>query len=525
MSSRRATAPAPAYVLHRYDWSESSLILDLFSRDQGRITVAAKGAKRPYSQLRPVLLPFQRLLVVASRPAKDEAADILTLRSAEWAGGQPMLGGSALFSGFYLNELLMKLLARHDPHPLLFDAYAATLPALGAADDTLTQAALRAFEIVLLREIGLLPQLDEQTASGLAVAADAPYQLRPELGLVAWQQGEAALPGARWAALQQALDHGALAELQALCAQALPALKTTLRGLLHYHLGSPRLRTRDVMIDAQQLMDAPAPWPPRRHTMNPLVAPEAGGHSGAGTALSVNLNKVALLRNTRHLGIPSVTRAADIVLKAGAQGITVHPRPDERHIRGSDVHELAELLRPGRRWNTTSRATPAQPDGLHPRGAAPPGHLRARHGGPVHLRPRLEPAGRCPGPEAADRRMPRAGRAGQPVHGPAARAMAPALGADRVELYTESWAAAWGTPAGRGRGPFAAAGQAALAAGLGVNAGHDLNRDNLADFLRLVPGVQEVSIGHALIADALELGYDATVRAYLACIRQVQPRA
>jgi len=257
MSSRRATAPAPAYVLHRYDWSESSLILDLFSRDQGRITVAAKGAKRPYSQLRPVLLPFQRLQVVASRPAKDETADILTLRSAEWAGGQPMLGGAALFSGFYLNELLMKLLARHDPHPLLFDAYAATLPALGAADDTLTQAALRAFEIVLLREIGLLPQLDEQTASGLAVSADAPYQLRPELGLVAWQQGEAALPGARWAALQQALDHGALTELQALCAQALPALKTTLRGLLHYHLGSPRLRTRDVMIDAQQLMDAP----------------------------------------------------------------------------------------------------------------------------------------------------------------------------------------------------------------------------------------------------------------------------
>ena len=126
-----------------------------------------------------------------------------------------MPAGAALFSGFYLNELLMKLLARHDPHPLLFDAYAATLPALGAADDTLTQAALRAFEIVLLREIGLLPQLDEQTASGLALAADAPYQLRPELGLVAWQQGEAALPGACWASLQQALDHGALAELQA----------------------------------------------------------------------------------------------------------------------------------------------------------------------------------------------------------------------------------------------------------------------------------------------------------------------
>lgn len=259
MSSRRATAPAPAYVLHRYDWSETSLILDLFTRDQGRVTVAAKGAKRPYSQLRPVLLPFQRLLVAASRPAKDDSADILTLRSAEWAGGQPMLAGAALFSGFYLNELLMKLLARHDPHVLLFDAYAATLPALGAADDTLTQAALRAFEIVLLREIGLLPPLDQVSASGAALAAGLPYQLRPELGLVAGQADEAALSGRQWAAFQQALDHGALSELQTLCAQALPVLKSTLRGLLHYHLGSPRLRTRDVMIDAQQLMDVPVP--------------------------------------------------------------------------------------------------------------------------------------------------------------------------------------------------------------------------------------------------------------------------
>jgi len=254
---RSRSAPAPAYVLHRYDWSETSLILDIFSREQGRITVAAKGAKRPYSQLRPVLLPFQRLLVAASRPSRDETADVLTLRSAEWAGGGPMLSGAALFSGFYLNELLMKLLARHDPHPVLFDAYAASMPALAAADDTLTQAALRAFEIVLLREIGLLPQLDRLTSNGTTLTADSAYQLRPELGLIAHAQGEAPLAGRQLMALQQALDAGEMGQLQRLCADNLPALKTTLRGLLHYHLGSPRLRTRDVMIDAQQLMEPP----------------------------------------------------------------------------------------------------------------------------------------------------------------------------------------------------------------------------------------------------------------------------
>jgi len=257
VSARRTPVPSAAYVLHSYDWSETSLILDLFTRDEGRVTVAAKGAKRPHSQLRPVLLPFQRILTSISRPARDESSEVLNLRSAEWAGGAPMLGGAALFSGFYLNELVMKLLARHDPHPLLFDAYAASLPALASADDTLSQAGLRAFEFVLLREIGLLPQLNRLTATQGPLDAAAAYQLRPEIGLVAWQQGEGVLAGAQWLGLQLALDRGGLAELQLACAQALPALKTTLRGLLHYHLGSPRLRTRDVMIEAQQLIEAP----------------------------------------------------------------------------------------------------------------------------------------------------------------------------------------------------------------------------------------------------------------------------
>src|SRR3954465_15138094 len=112
-TARRVSAPLDAYVLHRYDWSETSLILDLFTRARGRLAVAAKGAKRPYSQLRSVLLPFQRLQLSLGRPpGADENREVHNLRAAEWAGGGSMLTGAALFSGFYLNELLMKLLAR-----------------------------------------------------------------------------------------------------------------------------------------------------------------------------------------------------------------------------------------------------------------------------------------------------------------------------------------------------------------------------------------------------------------------------
>src|SRR5205809_7584797 len=168
----RSTALA-AYVLHHYDWSESSLILDLFTREQGRIAVAAKGAKKPFSQLRSVLLPFQHLQVSLGRePPGDDTREVHTLRAADWAGGHPMLSGAALFSGFYLNELLMKLLARDDPQPALFDAYAATLPALAAGGDV-EQAGLRAFELVLLRETGVLPELSTTTADGAPVAPDA----------------------------------------------------------------------------------------------------------------------------------------------------------------------------------------------------------------------------------------------------------------------------------------------------------------------------------------------------------------
>jgi DNA repair protein RecO (recombination protein O) len=250
----RAAAPLAAFVLHRYDWSESSLILDLFTREQGRTAVAAKGAKRPHSQLRAVLLPFQRLQVSLGRLADGEgASEIQTLRHADWAGGAAMLTGAGLFSGFYLNELLMKLLARHDPHPRLFDAYAATLPALSPPDDLRVEAALRAFELVLLREVGLLPELDVVTSTQQAVGPTHGHVLLPEAGVAIGRGDDADLDGASLVALQAALEHGSLSALQQACAAVLPALKVQLRALLHYHVGTPMLRTRRVMMDLLSL--------------------------------------------------------------------------------------------------------------------------------------------------------------------------------------------------------------------------------------------------------------------------------
>ena len=257
MAATRATrtpSVLSAYVLHRYDWSESSLILDLFTREQGRVAVAAKGAKRPHSQLRAVLLPFQRCGVSLGRlPVGEGASEVQTLRHAEWAGGPAMLTGAALFSGFYLNELLMKLLARHDPHPLLFDAYAATLPGLAGGDEAQAEAALRAFELTLLREVGVLPELSLVTQTQEPLAAAGRYALRAESGLGEPRLADASLSGAVWVGLQAALEHGSMAALQQACAGALPELKLMLRALLHYHLGSTPLRTRQVMMDMQSL--------------------------------------------------------------------------------------------------------------------------------------------------------------------------------------------------------------------------------------------------------------------------------
>ena len=251
------------------------------------------------------------------------------------------------------------------------------------------------------------------------------------------------------------------------------------------------------------------------------------------TALSVNVNKVALLRNTRHLGIPGVLRAAELCLQAGAQGITVHPRPDGRHIRANDVYELAALMKDWPNCEFNIEGNPTQNLMQFVR------DLTAR-GLPLHQCTFV--------PDSEDQftsdhgwSFPQDAECLRPliaqVHArgvrvslfmdPVASAMVGAkeVGADRVELYTERYASA-GTAAAKKQAlsAFAHAALACQALDLGVNAGHDLNRDNLSEFLQVVPGVKEVSIGHALVADALELGYGAAVRGYLRCIDAVFAR-
>ncbi|RZL62826.1 MAG: pyridoxine 5'-phosphate synthase [Variovorax sp.] len=249
--------------------------------------------------------------------------------------------------------------------------------------------------------------------------------------------------------------------------------------------------------------------------------------STSGTALSVNLNKVALVRNTRHLGIPSVVYAAAMCLDAGAQGITVHPRPDARHIRADDVSDLSALLAkdwPGVQFNIEGNPFHNLMDfvrELRPHQATfvPDSEDQATsdHGwrfpdDAERLRPLIAEA-RALGVRVSLFMDPE----------PDMMVAVKAAGADRVELYTEGYAASRGTSRADGvLKLYAETALAAQAAGLEVNAGHDLSRDNLTDFLRAVPGVREVSIGHAFVSDALELGYAASTREYLRCIAEAQ---
>lgn len=241
-------------------------------------------------------------------------------------------------------------------------------------------------------------------------------------------------------------------------------------------------------------------------------------------ALSVNVNKVALLRNTRHLGIPSVTRAAEACLLAGAQGITVHPRPDARHIREDDVRELAALMKawPQAEYNIEGNPTQNLMDFVreirpHQVTFVPDSEeqLTSDHGWNLpadmaRLKPLIEECQRL-GVRVSLFMDPQ----------PEAMRWVAESGAERIELYTETFASAFGTPReAEVLAGFTATAQAALAQGLGINAGHDLSQQNLTAFLRAVPGVREVSIGHALVADALESGYAATVRGYLQAIQK-----
>jgi DNA repair protein RecO (recombination protein O) len=246
-STRRAVraseyriAEQPAFVLHSYPYRETSLIVDVFSRDHGRLALVAKGAKRPHSALRGVLQTFQPLSL--SWSGKSE---VRTLTGAEWVGGMLPLAGDALLCGFYVNELLVKFCAREDSHPQLFNHYVLTLTRL-AHDEPPVQV-LRSFERVLLRETGYAMGLN-RTVARQTVVAERKYVFDPERGV---REASGEWP-AQWPVIagQTLLD---MEEDDYHRAQTVAQSKTLMRFLLNTYLGGTPLATRQILIDLQNL--------------------------------------------------------------------------------------------------------------------------------------------------------------------------------------------------------------------------------------------------------------------------------
>jgi DNA repair protein RecO (recombination protein O) len=239
-ASEFRVAEQPAFVLHSYPYRETSLIIDVFTRDHGRLALVAKGAKRPHSALRGVLQTFQPLAM--SWTGKSE---MRTLTGAEWVGGMLPLSGGALLCGFYVNELLVKFCAREDSHPQLFHHYVVTLTRL-AHDEPAVQV-LRSFERVLLRETGYALALD-RTVTRKAVTAEGRYVFDPERGV---REASADLPS-HWPVVsgQTLLD---MERDDYHLAQTVAQSKTLMRFLLNTYLGGTPLATRQILIDLQNL--------------------------------------------------------------------------------------------------------------------------------------------------------------------------------------------------------------------------------------------------------------------------------
>ncbi|HEX8786066.1 MAG TPA: DNA repair protein RecO [Telluria sp.] len=247
VSAERRRAPAregkvlgqPGFVLHSYPYKETSLIVDMLTRDFGRIGVVAKGAKRPLSKLRGVLQTFQPLSLSFS--GKSE---LRTLIDAEWVGGLLPLEKGALLCGFYLNELLVKLLARDDPHPKLFDHYVSTLNELAHGEPA--SNTLRKFERALLKETGVAADLTRCTTTRAPVEAGGLYVVDPERG------ARSAGPGETW----PIVSGKTLIDMEGedySDPQTQAQSKQLMRFLLAYHLGGAPLNTRQILIDLSQL--------------------------------------------------------------------------------------------------------------------------------------------------------------------------------------------------------------------------------------------------------------------------------
>lgn len=239
MGERRRVDGEPAYVLHAYPFRETSLIVEVFSRHHGRVALMARGARRPRSALRGLLMAFQPLEL--GWAGKGE---VMTLMKAEWQGGQAILQGEALFCGYYLNELLLNLLPREDPHEALFDHYAHTLLQFASGVD---QAALRLFEKALLQELGYGLTLDRDNA-GVPLAREARYVYEVEQGPVAAPPGQTDSP---WCVHGQTLLDLGARNLDNVT--TLAESKQLMRALINHYLAGHELTTRRIFRDLQEL--------------------------------------------------------------------------------------------------------------------------------------------------------------------------------------------------------------------------------------------------------------------------------
>ncbi len=246
MSGRQRIDGQLAYILHSYAYSETSLILDVFSREHGRVPLLARGARRPRSALRGVLQAFQPLEV-----GWFGSGEVRTLAKAEWLGGTPLLGGNSLLLGYYLNELLLKLLPREDAHPRLFDAYSLTVQALALKESAPTaHARLRQFEKTLLAELGYGLLLEFEALSGKPVEAGQLYRYLIERGPVALVADDDELMQAQGMRGKTLLD---LARDDYSDPRTLAESKTLMRMLINHHLAGQPLQSRRVFMELQEL--------------------------------------------------------------------------------------------------------------------------------------------------------------------------------------------------------------------------------------------------------------------------------
>ena len=237
MSNRRRADHEPGYVLHTYPYMETSLIVEAFTRTYGRVSLLARGARRPRSAMRGVLLAFHPL-----RLGWSGSSELATLMSAEWAGGLRQLYGRGLMSGFYLNELVLRLLPREDPHEALFDAYAEAIARLAAGEPV--PGVLRGFEKRMLAELGYAPVFDREAATGEPIEPGGSYAYEPDRGPVRSSRGDFLVRGQTL--LDLAADDYSRAETR-------DEARYLMRALIGHRLHGQVLHTRNVLMELNDL--------------------------------------------------------------------------------------------------------------------------------------------------------------------------------------------------------------------------------------------------------------------------------